>query len=74
MTEEFYFLRSFDDDLYVLHSLVYQASQEMEASLVCFKDPPFPWSAVSVSGITVFALFYAYLKRDKLFRSKRKQF
>ena len=70
----FYFLRSSDHDLYALHSLVYQASQEMEASLVCFKDPPFPWSTVSVSGITVFAFFYAYLKRDKLFRSKRKQF
>ncbi|RVW26491.1 hypothetical protein CK203_102423 [Vitis vinifera] len=69
-----YFLRSSDHDLYAIHSLVYHASQEMEASLVCFKDPPFPWASFSGSVVVVFALFYVYTKRDKLFRNKRKQF
>ncbi|KAG8075423.1 hypothetical protein GUJ93_ZPchr0006g46261 [Zizania palustris] len=69
-----YFLRSSDHDLYAIHTLVYQASQELEASLVCFKDPPFPWLSVSMSAIFVFGFFYVYSKRDKLFRSKRKQF
>ncbi|KAK3133996.1 hypothetical protein QOZ80_6AG0543710 [Eleusine coracana subsp. coracana] len=69
-----YLLRSSHHDLYAIHSLVYQASQELEASLVCFKDPPFPWVPVSMSGVFVFGFFYVYSKKDKLFRSKRKQF
>ncbi|CAA7408818.1 unnamed protein product [Spirodela intermedia] len=69
-----YYLRSSDHDLYAIHSLVYQASQELEASLVCFKDPPFPWGTVLTSGLIMFAFFYAYSKRDNLFTSKRKQF
>ena len=69
-----YFLRSSDHDLYAIHSLVYHASQEMEASLVCFKDPPFPWASFSGSVVVVFALFYVYTKREKLFSNKRKQF
>ncbi|XP_072998741.1 uncharacterized protein [Typha latifolia] len=69
-----FFLRSSDHDLYAIHTLVYQASQELEASLVCFKDPPFPWASVSMSGVFVIGFFYVYAKRDKLFKSKRKQF
>ncbi|PON95897.1 Transmembrane protein [Trema orientale] len=69
-----YFLRSSDHDLYGIHSLVYNASQELEASLVCFKDPPFPWVSVFLSMGSFFILFYLYAKRDKLFRNKRKQF
>lgn len=69
-----YYIRSSDHDLYAIHSLVYHASQELEASLLCFKDPPFPWGSVSMSAIGFFALFYVYAKRDKLFRNKRKQF
>ncbi|KAK9272899.1 hypothetical protein L1049_003278 [Liquidambar formosana] len=69
-----YFLRSADHDLYAIHSLVYHASQELEASLVCFKDPPFPWASVSVAVVGFFALFYVYAKREKIFRNKRKQF
>ncbi|XP_059641313.1 uncharacterized protein LOC132283389 [Cornus florida] len=69
-----YFSRSSEHDLYAIHSLVYHASQEMEASLVCFKDPPFPWASVSGSALVLFAVFYVYAKRDKLFRNKRKQF
>ena len=59
-----YFLRSSDHDLYAIHSLVYHASQEMEASLVCFKDPPFRWASFSGSVVVVFALFYVYTKRE----------
>ncbi|GMH27032.1 hypothetical protein Nepgr_028875 [Nepenthes gracilis] len=69
-----YFLRSSDHDLYAIHSIVYHASQELEASLVCFKDPPFPWASVSMSAITFSVICYVYTKRDKLFRNKRKQF
>ncbi|XVF16548.1 hypothetical protein REPUB_Repub10bG0041500 [Reevesia pubescens] len=70
----FYYLKSSDHDLYALHNLVYTASQEIEASLVCFKDPPFPWASVSFSAVGFLALSYVYAKRDKLFRNKRKQF
>lgn len=69
-----YYLRSSDHDLYAIHSLVYHASEELEASLVCFKDPPFPWTSVSFSAGGFLALFYVYARRDKLFRNKRKQF
>ncbi|XP_010242378.1 PREDICTED: uncharacterized protein LOC104586747 [Nelumbo nucifera] len=69
-----YFLRSSEHDLYAIHSLVYHASQELEASLVCFKDPPFPWASVSMAGVAFFAFLYVYAKRDKIFRNKRKQF
>ncbi|PIN16331.1 hypothetical protein CDL12_11015 [Handroanthus impetiginosus] len=69
-----YYLRSADHDLYSIHSLVYQASQELEALLICFKDPPFPWTSFLLSVGVFFALLYAYAKRDKLFHNKRKQF
>ncbi|XP_042496065.1 uncharacterized protein LOC122075189 [Macadamia integrifolia] len=69
-----YYLRSSDHDLYAIHSLVYYASQELEASLVCFKDPPFPWASVSMAGLCFCSIIYVYSKREKLFKSKRKQF
>lgn len=69
-----YYLRSSDHDLYAIHSLVYQASQELEASLVCFKDPPFPWTSFLLSAGIIFTFFLAYAKRDRLFQNKRKQF
>ncbi|KAG4182080.1 hypothetical protein ERO13_A09G022300v2 [Gossypium hirsutum] len=70
----FYYIKSSDHDLYAIHDLVYTSSQEIEASLVCFKDPPFPWAALSFSAVGFLALSYVYAKRDKLFRNKRKQF
>lgn len=69
-----YYVRSSDHDLYAIHSLVYHASQDLEASLICFKDPPFPWASASMSAGVFLALLFAYTKRDKLFHSKRKQF
>ncbi|KAL0906110.1 hypothetical protein M5K25_024575 [Dendrobium thyrsiflorum] len=69
-----YFLRSSDLDLYALYTVIYQATQELEASLVCFKDPSFPWVSAFVAAGILFGFFYVYAKRDKLFRSKRKQF
>ncbi|KAL2335550.1 hypothetical protein Fmac_016763 [Flemingia macrophylla] len=69
-----FYLRSSDHDLYAIHSIVYHASQEIEASLVCFRDPPFPWAPVSISASAFLALSYVYARRDKLFRNKRKQF
>ncbi|KAF9612313.1 hypothetical protein IFM89_038916 [Coptis chinensis] len=53
-----YFIRSSDHDEYAIHSLVYEASQELEASLVCFKDPPFPWASVSIAGFGFIAFFF----------------
>lgn len=69
-----YYLKSSDHDLYAMHSLVYEASQGVDASLICFNDPPVPWGSVSMSVGVFFALCYAYSKRDKLFSNKRKQF
>ncbi|XP_057447601.1 uncharacterized protein LOC130739343 [Lotus japonicus] len=69
-----FYYRSSDHDLYAIHSIVYHASQEIEASLVCFKDPAFPWFSASMSAAAFLALSYVYAKRDKLFRNKRKQF
>ncbi|KAG4958767.1 hypothetical protein JHK87_035400 [Glycine soja] len=69
-----FYLRSSDHDLYAIHSIVYHASQEIEASLVCFRDPPFPWGSVSISASAFLAVSYIYARRDKLFRNKRKQF
>uniref|UniRef100_A0A7N0V0L9 DUF7906 domain-containing protein n=1 Tax=Kalanchoe fedtschenkoi TaxID=63787 RepID=A0A7N0V0L9_KALFE len=69
-----YFLRSSDHDLYAIHSIVYQATEQLEATLTCFKDPPFPWGSVGMSVGVFVSLSYAYMKRDKLFRNKRKQF
>ncbi|CAM8909828.1 unnamed protein product [Rhodiola kirilowii] len=69
-----YFLRSSDHDLYAIHSIVYQATEQLEATLTCFKDPPFPWGSVGMSIGVFVSISYAYLKRDKLFRNKRKQF
>jgi hypothetical protein len=69
-----FYLRSSDHDLYAIHSIVYHASQEIEASLVCFKDPPFPWFSVSTSAGAFIALSYVYAKRHKIFRNKRKVF
>ncbi|RWR80981.1 hypothetical protein CKAN_00964400 [Cinnamomum micranthum f. kanehirae] len=58
--QAFYFLKSSDHDLYAIHSLVYQASQELEASLVCFKDPPFPWVALSTEPLAVFFFIHVF--------------
>ncbi|CAN6455712.1 unnamed protein product [Victoria cruziana] len=69
-----FFTKASDHDLYAIHTLVYQASQELEASLDCFKDPPFPWVSASSSILIFSALLYAYLRRDTVFKSKRKQF
>ncbi|CAA0384022.1 unnamed protein product [Arabidopsis thaliana] len=69
-----FYLRSASHDLYSVHSVVYLASQRVEASLNCFKDPPFPWGTVSVSGFGLMAVGYVFSKRDRLFRNKRKQF
>lgn len=69
-----YFMKSSEHDLYELHLLVYHETQNLEASLVCFKDPPFPWVSVSVSAAFVFGFFYAFSKKDRFLKSKRKQF
>ncbi|XP_042502202.1 uncharacterized protein LOC122079641 isoform X2 [Macadamia integrifolia] len=69
-----YFSRTCEHDLYALHSLVYHTSRELDASLICFKDPPFPWASVSVAGVCFCSIIYVYSKREKLFRNKRKQF
>ncbi|XP_020261041.1 uncharacterized protein LOC109837280, partial [Asparagus officinalis] len=69
-----FYLRSSDHDLYALHTLVYEATQNLEASLICFKDPPFPWASVSLTAVFVFGFIYIYAKKDRIFKSKRKRF
>ncbi|CAL9043940.1 unnamed protein product [Musa banksii] len=69
-----HFLRSSDHDLYAIHTLAYEASQKLEASITCFSDPPFPWASVSLFGVLLFGFCYFHGNRDKIFKSKRKQF
>lgn len=69
-----YFLRSSDHDLYAMHSMVYHASQGLEASLVCFKDPPIPWVPGLLGLWALFVLAYGHSKRERVFKNKRKQF
>ncbi|XP_021762286.1 uncharacterized protein LOC110727056 [Chenopodium quinoa] len=69
-----YYLRSSEHDLYAMHSIIYRASQELDASLVCFTDPPVPWASVSMSAATFIILCFVYAKRDKFFKNKTKQF
>ncbi|XP_047334055.1 uncharacterized protein LOC124937780 [Impatiens glandulifera] len=71
-----FYLRSSDHDLYGIHEMVYRASQDLEATLVCFKEPPFPWRNVSIYGGVFFVVVYVYIKRNKLISGggKRKQF
>lgn len=69
-----YFIRSSDHDLYAIHTLFYQSALELEATLVCFKDPPFPWGLAFTSLGICLVLLYAARRRDRIFRSKRKQF
>lgn len=40
-------LRSSDHVLFVMHILVFEASEQLEASLLCFKDPLFLVASVS---------------------------
>lgn len=72
--EALYYIKSSDYDLFAIHTLFYQAASELEASLVCFKDPPFPWGSTLTFLMIFVGFFYAFMRRDKLFRSKRKQF
>ncbi|KAB2613912.1 hypothetical protein D8674_036228 [Pyrus ussuriensis x Pyrus communis] len=69
-----FYLRVSDHDLYAMQSLVYQATQDVEASLVCFKDPPIPWNGILMVAFVIVFAFYLHSKRDKVFRNKRKQF
>ncbi|KAL5724995.1 hypothetical protein ACHQM5_008192 [Ranunculus cassubicifolius] len=69
-----YFYRSSEHDLFAIHSIVYDASQELEASLTCFEDPPIPWLSVSVVGFLILCSIYGCANRDKIFQNKRKQF
>ncbi|KAL9262981.1 hypothetical protein AKJ16_DCAP13668 [Drosera capensis] len=68
-----HFLRSSDHDLYAMHSMIYHASQVLEASLVCFKDPPIPWVPGLLGLLALFVLAYVHSKRERAFKSKRKQ-
>lgn len=72
--EALYYIKSSDYDLFAIHTLFYQAASELEASLVCFKDPPFPWGSAVTFLMIFVGFFYAFMRRDRLFRSKRKQF
>ncbi|KAK9090662.1 hypothetical protein Sjap_023839 [Stephania japonica] len=53
-----YFIRSSDHDLFAIHALIYRASQELEATFTCFKDPPFPWASVAMVSFGFLAFFY----------------
>lgn len=69
-----YYLKSTDHDIFAVHNVAYSASSELEATITCFQDPPFPWSLVS-GGVGVGAVVgYVWMKRDKYFVNKKKRF
>lgn len=69
-----YFMKSSDHDLLKLHRLVYDAAVEMQTTLVCFKDPPFPWKPILVFCSILVIVLYLWMKRERLFYNKKKQF
>lgn len=69
-----YFLKSLDYDLFRMHKLVYEAATELQSAFVCFKDPPFPWRPIAISAGSLALLLYLWIKREKLFSSKKKRF
>jgi hypothetical protein len=69
-----YFIKSSDHDLLKIHRLVYEAALEMQAMLMCFKDPPFPWKSMSVAVFILVIVLYLWISREKLFSNKRKRF
>lgn len=69
-----FYLKSSEHDLYAVHSLVHNASSELEGSMVCFKDPPFPWIwLLSLTGVFL-VVVYLWVRRDRIFVNKRKLF
>lgn len=69
-----YFMKSTDHDLSRLHRLVYDAAIEVQTTLVCFQDPPVPWKPILVFCCMLIFMSYLWMKREKLFYNKRKQF
>ncbi|KAH7447215.1 hypothetical protein KP509_01G097300 [Ceratopteris richardii] len=69
-----YFMKSSDHDLMRLHRLVYDAAVEVQTTLVCFKDPPFPWKSILGFCCMLILGSYFWMKKDKIFSSKKKQF
>nr|XP_018675102.1 PREDICTED: uncharacterized protein LOC108951538 isoform X1 [Musa acuminata subsp. malaccensis] len=47
-----------DHVLFVIHIVVFEASEQLEASLLCFKDPLFLVASVSKSGVFLFDFFH----------------
>ncbi|MCO5555226.1 hypothetical protein L7F22_008770 [Adiantum nelumboides] len=69
-----YFMKSTDHDLLRLHRLLYEAATEVQTTLVCFSDPPFPWKPILGFGCILIVVVYLWMKREKLFYNKKKQF
>lgn len=69
-----YFLKSSEHDIYAIHAFAFQGSSELEASLKCFEDPPFPWFSLCFGIVLIVLLVYAWNKRDKFLVNKKKRF
>jgi len=69
-----YYLKSMEHDLFAVHTFIYTATTEMEATMSCFKSAPFPWAVVSAVLGTVAVAIYVWIKREKLFVNKKKRF
>ncbi|KAL2613662.1 hypothetical protein R1flu_025354 [Riccia fluitans] len=69
-----YFLKSAEHDLFAVHNLAYTASGDFEATMICYKDPPFPWVSVLSFILFLGAVGYIWFRRDKLFVNKKKRF
>ncbi|KAL3679211.1 hypothetical protein R1sor_022167 [Riccia sorocarpa] len=69
-----YFLKAAEHDLFATHNLAYAASGDFEATMICYKDPPFPWVSVLSFILFLGALGYIWVRRDKIFVNKKKRF
>eukprot|EP00249_Psilotum_nudum_P014613 c24915_g1_i1 orf=495-2534(-) len=69
-----YFLESSKHDLYALHKIAYDSITGLQANLVCFSDPPFPWGSVLLFPCLLSVFLYLIIRRDNLFFTKKKLF
>ncbi|BBN17816.1 hypothetical protein MPTK1_7g17090 [Marchantia polymorpha subsp. ruderalis] len=69
-----YFLKSAEHDLFAVHNLAYTASGDFEATMICYKDPPFPWVSIFSFLLFLGGVAFVWLRRDRIFVNKKKRF
>eukprot|EP00850_Spirogloea_muscicola_P012412 SM000080S22927 [mRNA] locus=s80:167969:177407:- [translate_table: standard] len=70
----YFYLRSVRHDLDALHILLQQSAADVHTQLTCFSDPPIPWISLLGFALAGFGGVFVWLRRDRIFRIKRKRF